>query len=170
MPLDEDWLNSLKVADLKEELHKYSLPVSGKKADLMARLKEHLLSLDAAGDGEAAAGEAAEAQAQEDEAKEEPTVEPDVKEEKPADEAPEEKEPAKVRYNLCERLSGDQPRMLCLRRAFQNYPRCCGFRAVVMRMRCPFVEGCFAFEPHRLSPVASWQDALIARVSDNMCA
>ena len=57
MPVDEAWLNSLKVADLKVELAKYDLPTAGKKAELADRLKAHL----EANDGAAAEAPAAEA-------------------------------------------------------------------------------------------------------------
>jgi len=44
----EDWINSLKVAELKEELKKRDQPVGGKKAELVERLiayvREHEVS------------------------------------------------------------------------------------------------------------------------------
>ncbi len=38
-----DSIDNLKVADLKAELKKLKLPVSGKKIDLVARLREALI-------------------------------------------------------------------------------------------------------------------------------
>lgn len=37
------WIDSLKVADLKEELNKRDLPVAGKKGELVERLRAHLI-------------------------------------------------------------------------------------------------------------------------------
>ena len=38
------WIEKLKVSELKEELKKHGLPVSGKKVDLVERLRAHLES------------------------------------------------------------------------------------------------------------------------------
>lgn len=39
-----EWIDGLKVAELKEELKKLGLPLAGKKAELAARLREHFAS------------------------------------------------------------------------------------------------------------------------------
>ena len=45
MPLDKKWVDSLKVADLKEELKKRGLPANGLKADLAKKLLEAILEV-----------------------------------------------------------------------------------------------------------------------------
>lgn len=48
--MDEAWLASLRVADLKAKLANYDLPGTGKKAELQERLRAHLESLEARGE------------------------------------------------------------------------------------------------------------------------